>query len=348
MENEEIMKEALSDYRSDIKVKSYRDVSGHENQTYLIEIDNGEEVICTICESDKPMGNCMKEVTVNRAVSERTDIPTPEILYSKCESSDIPPFYITKKVEGINGQDILENRTEKNLNPEERKELTRNIGKIMGQLHKEFTFSQAGDLVIVDNEINVRNGDNFRTYFSNLMDEEVCKLDSTNFYDIQEEVRETVVEALALIENPSQNSMIHHDIRPDNMILNGTKIEALLDFEHVTSGHPLIDYAHTEILVTEPHLYFDVEEPRVGIRELREELKKGYQKEIELPKNFRKQTEVFKLIEHIRNMNTFESYADSVGMSNKERRENRKQHKERFREMRDKLSEPENLDIILK
>jgi aminoglycoside phosphotransferase (APT) family kinase protein len=347
MEDKDIKKEALSNYRSEIKMRSFRDVSGHENRTYMIELDNGEEVVCTICESDNPAEHCMKEVSVNRAVSKRTDINTPEVLYSECESSNIPPFYITRKVEGTNGQDLLENKTENRLNPEERKELTGNIGRMMGQLHKEFIFSQAGELVVEESDINIRNGHDFRTYFSDLLGEEVEKLDSTNFSDIQEEVREAVVEALALIENPPQNSMIHHDIRPDNMILNGTEIEALLDFEHVTSGHPLIDYAHTEILVAEPHLYFDVEKPQVGIGKLREELRKGYQQEVELPENSRKQTEVFKLIEHIRNMNSYESYADSVGMSSKERRENREQHKGRFKEMKDKLNKPENLEIIL-
>ncbi len=34
-------------------------------------------------------------------------------------------------------------------------------------------------------------------------------------------------------------------------------------------------------------------------------------------------------------------------MSSKERRENREQHKGRFKEMKDKLNKPENLEIIL-
>lgn len=304
--------EAIKQLDPKIQIEEKEDISGHNNRIFKVKLAD-KTVICKFCTGENGRQDCRKEVNMHKLLKNRTDVKTPEILYSdpSAEKTEFP-YFITEYIEGESLQDSFPE-----LEAEKQVEIVEQAGQILGEVHSKISFDYAGELIPENGNIVVKGECNWVEYIIEELSNATEKAEDTRFSDLTEKAEE-IVNKLSELDEP-EKTLVFYDFRPDNVIAENGRIEALIDFERAWSGDPLWDYTYSEMSFVEPHHYYDMHEPPNADEErLRQAFHQGYKQEIELEEDWRKKVNLYKLGIIIKRFNSFKGWTESTEMTEEE------------------------------
>jgi aminoglycoside phosphotransferase (APT) family kinase protein len=276
--------------------------SGRAKETFLVETPSGNYVIYICADtSESYEERFSKEEKLLEMINEATDIPTHSILKSDLSKEKIPYlFYISREIDGYDPIDRF-----KWLPREEKKDIVYQAGKYLGKLHRETSFSKSGELREEDGEIRTE-GLSWKDYLGNWTEKYAGDFEGTPFEGFEQDALDFFEKHSELAEN-GDNVCLHFDVTPDNIIVNDSGIEALIDWEKAISGRPEWDLGYARIQMI--YRWFDTEEIQ---RELEEELFNGYFEENELADGWRKRLVYFNTIWNLKPIANFEKHFEDA------------------------------------
>jgi len=177
---------------------------------------------------------------IQKALGEKTDVPVPKMLWYEDESSVLgAPFYVMKKVEGRISTDFPSYHQEgwlRDLPADQQAEAWWSAVEILAKLHRVDTATLGLDFL--DNR---KTGETF-------LDSQLAYYEGFLEWAAEGEPQPTVEYALEWIkgnkpEGPEPVSVCWGDTKFGNMIYQGTKCAAILDWEMVALGDPEQDFA---------------------------------------------------------------------------------------------------------
>lgn len=203
--------------------------SGQSNPTFLLETSTGTFVL-----RRKPPGQLLKsahaverEFRVQKALAGR--IPVPRMLHL-CEDGDVigAPFYLMERVAG----DSHDDPALPGMDPQTRAALIAEMGRVLADLH-------AVDVEDAGLSDYGRPGN----YYARQISRWAGQYKATETEPLPD--MDALIAALEarLPEDDGQVTLVHGDYRLDNLIFDGTRCAAVLDWELSTLGHPYADLA---------------------------------------------------------------------------------------------------------
>lgn len=116
------------------------------------------------------------------------------------------------------------------LNDEQRVHIYRELGTLVGELHKRYTFERCGYL----------QGEQFPSWtvmLRGIVQKRVGKFQGTIFEELAKRIERYLVDHFSLIHEPIVPRLLHMDLHAGNILVTGTGITGLLDAEDALIGH---------------------------------------------------------------------------------------------------------------
>ena len=206
---------------------------GQSNPTYLLRTEESQYVL-----RSKPKGKLLKsahaverEFRVMGALAE-TPVPVPSVL-CLCEDVDVigSVFFVMSYEDGP----IYWNPTLPELNRDERAALYRDEIRVLAALHSL-------DPASIGMADFGRPGSYFERQIKRWTDQ--YRASETTSIDAMESLMQWLVQQMP--DDDGQSALIHGDYRLDNLIMTHDKvrIQAVIDWELSTLGHPFADLAY--------------------------------------------------------------------------------------------------------
>jgi aminoglycoside phosphotransferase (APT) family kinase protein len=222
--------EHLEGYRGPLRVRQFE--GGQSNPTYLLSAESGDYVL-----RKKPPGVLLprahmveREYRILAALA-ATDVPVPKV-HLLCEAPDPigTPFFVMDYVRGR----LLREPTLPGMKPPERRAIYEEILRVLAILHA------------VDYEaIGLADYGKPGNYFGRQINRWSQQYEASKTREIatMDRLMKWLPEN---IPDDDTSCIVHGDYRLDNLVLaaNEARVNAVLDWELSTLGHPLADLAH--------------------------------------------------------------------------------------------------------
>ena len=222
----------LDDFSGFDKVKQF--VGGQSNPTFVLTLKNSKEYVLR----KKPPGHLLpsahaieREYKVQKAL-ENSIIPCPK-MYILCEDTKIigTSFYLMERLDGEVYEDVLIPEIKK---PSLRREIYLSMTRLLANLHMvSYKSIELENLGKKDNYIR-RQLDRWAKQWHLSKQRNIPEMESL-IYWLSNNIPEN-----------DQTTLVHGDFRLGNLLFkkDSSKINALLDWELATLGHPLADLGY--------------------------------------------------------------------------------------------------------
>lgn len=197
----------------------------YTNKTILMRFDDNSKVVVKVSVKEDRYAKLSLEIDLIERVSKESKIPVPKVLYKDLQMTEFQyPFVVYSFLNGGNLVDAIDRIKDKG-------HVGIDLAWITFELHKfdypEPKFSLAS------------NGDK-KTWceiVSETCENGLLALRGNN-YERLAKLEKWIEKHISLVKEPSQYSLIHRDLQPQNIHWNlkGKKIQGVFDFESAMSG----------------------------------------------------------------------------------------------------------------
>jgi len=218
--------------RLDASVSTVTEVDSGVNNVYIVELDSGCTVVVKYGTFDS--ASVQAEPDVMDMVRDTVSISIPGILCNA--STEDPPFYIMEYFEG--GQPVHAHE----LSLDTACELAELLGVTLGEMQRNVVDSP-GQFLLTDTGVEPIGVDTFEDEFRFILGQFATQ--ARHNYDgiVFDEFNIPVPETDTLTYCPL-------DLHTKNLVLDGSDVVGLIDFERVYSGHPRWGYENTLYMLT--------------------------------------------------------------------------------------------------
>lgn len=286
------------------EISNSKEFSGDAKETYLVSLENGQEVVVHICQKTNLEDRFKVEDLASQMVSERSEVPVPKVIASDLSKTEFSYMYfISEKLSGYNPL-----RRFKYMSIQDKKRILRQAGSLLGELHRDVTFRSFGQFRY-DSEsdsLNISEG-SWSEIFMQIMEKQLEEVSHQAFNDLVPIARETLENNLDLLRDDFQPVMVHQDYGPRNIMVDKGTISGVIDWERAISGHNEYDLFKAE------RRFID---DRFRTREVRERLRseifKGYLKTNSLKSGWRERRALYRYCYNIESIWTFHIWESSL------------------------------------
>lgn len=244
-------------------------------EEYILKVHTHKENSMSETYREDKKGRFRAEAEIYRHINEKTEIPSPEIIYSDFSEEIIDhQFYLMEKMEGDNLD-----RAKERLSLDQLEKLMRQYGEMLAEIHQKIRFNSYGLLKFQDSGIGyIEKRDTWRESFRKILENlvEMTRQRWENPPDLELEDIEPHIEKLP--EDP-EPVLVHSDNRLENILVKDGSISAFLDWSFTRSGHGEYDLARAEYFLID----YDLDHLETEKRErLRKSLLTGYRSKREI------------------------------------------------------------------
>ena len=214
------------------------DKVGMAHDIYFIEID-GKELVVKIAGHGLNFRFEREPFVLEELESMNFPAPRPEI-YSVEERSNTPSYLVMEKIEGENINSYSEGRKFKFMPIEKKKKVIESAAEKLLQLHRSNSFEAFGSFR-KDLEPEFESNTWSKTFLQIMEKNELGGLKDTVFEDLYSEGRSFLENNIEVIDTGSNPVMVHQDYSFKNMIVVGTEVKVVIDWERALSGNSELD-----------------------------------------------------------------------------------------------------------
>lgn len=297
----------------------------------MIKLENSENLVGYYCVKKSNEEKFKKEEGLLEMVSQKTTVPTQEIIHSDLSKNKISYlFYLAREIQGYDPQNRY-----KYLPRKFKKRYVRQIAKKLAELHSRVQFKEAGEFRLRDGEIRVLNGGTWKEFLQQKVMERINDFDK-RFSDLEKNAEEFLKKNIDLVggEKPC---LVHYDVKPDNTIVRDDELEAIVDWEKSICGDRVWDLAYSRFHLIDR--WFETESIR---RELEKEYLEAYLQEIKLREGWRKRLKYYGVLQIFDGMHAFSNFTEDQGMSEKDKNQMERSMRETFSQNNHKIEEAKN------
>lgn len=251
---QETISEAIEKATGSRILEQNRIIAGETNEVQFVKTESGRELIIRIYHGDKPKFDREKWAIEQCA---KAGVPVPEVLLVEDKEVDNKPIQICveTKIEG-EGLDNV-GRTEDSNVTDNLRNLLGKLGSVLEKIHSIPTkgfgsldksgkgkYVSAKDLILNDQFISGEN---------------ILPEDQTIQFD-REIVRKAkeVLEKEAVNFSEIESHLIHGDLAPQHVMINGGEISGIIDFEHARGSDPAEEFARWELKFGDRYPIYDI------------------------------------------------------------------------------------------
>lgn len=261
------------------------DVSGLVSTTYVAECSDEDDVVVAFCHDPQFEGPFTLEPRVMDYVGDRTALPVAEPLYEDFSGHRLPcPFYIAERVSGYDP-----NLRYKYLSTADRRTLLWEVGEYLAHLHQRTPFREFGPLEVTEG-IAVEGVADWQTMFHRVLRRQLDGMEGGPFEHVVQRIAEVVERHSQYLDRAFDPVLLHHDLRPANIIVEDGHVNAIVDWERAFAGHGEFDLFEAE------RNFVDVEFDSREVKEaMRDALFAGYLDEASLRDGWRTRRALYRL-----------------------------------------------------
>ncbi|MEA2071399.1 MAG: aminoglycoside phosphotransferase family protein [Asgard group archaeon] len=260
------------------------------NPVYCLTLSNNQKYLLKINNESWPYKLLREEKAIS-FVAEKTSVPVPHIIASKNKSSQIPFSYLIE--EFCPGKELDTALKENLLTKKQFLNIIHQIGSHLGKLHS-LTFDFYGDIFTWDyfqktaaqNKANSylwgKRFASWKKCFKAYCLDNLFWVDHKSFPTYREALVKKIDDFTAKLPVSTQRCFIHSDIQTSNILIQDTKISAIVDFEWSFAGDPSFDFIITQqglLLQSFPSLSLHstfTKEDFVTPQQIKDSFTKGY------------------------------------------------------------------------
>jgi aminoglycoside phosphotransferase (APT) family kinase protein len=244
------------------------------NEVYIVRFSDEERVLKL--QSDTGIDrNSEAEPEIYDIVNDETNIPSPQVFLKNFSPEASEPYYVMQKITGEKAEAVWPE-----MSMEERGDVVREYGKILGILHNLRSFSKYGALALEDGEIGVQEGkESWRKVLAERF--EIWRESLVKWEKPPDVIVPSEDELTGIVPKHPESVLVHEDNRLDNLILDGSRIKGFLDWSDPKSGPARYDIARAEYLIIDGDTTYAGQEILTDEEkeQLRTELIEGYRQE---------------------------------------------------------------------
>jgi len=287
---------------------------GSRADVYLVSLSYRGDTYEVVVKFEPPNdGTFALEPYLHEYVTDRTDVPVPQILvFKQSPEQNVPPYFVTERMEGESLSDQFDS-----LDRDLQRRILIQVGEMLGDLHSNIAFEGFGYFGLDNGHLVVEKLSwDWRAFFGDLTESHVERLAETPFADLVEPARRAVEAAVGSIPTTATPRLVHDDFRPANLMFDPdatNPIRAVLDWQNALAGHPEYNVAQAEFLFVDSVF----RDPEV-CADLREALYDGYREYQEFPidEGYEDRRPLYQLSTLIWRMAGFEeAFQDATGLA---------------------------------
>ncbi len=305
---EEQIVKSVKGHDSELEVKGFRDISGRSRRTYLIELENSQNLVGYYCAKNGNEEKFRKEEGLLEIVNERTEIPTQEIVHSDLSKQRIPfIFYLAYEVDGYDPQ-----RRYKYMPTDFKKRYVRKVAEHLAELHNKVQFEKAGEFRLRDGEIKVQNGGTWKEFMQQKVMERIEDFNE-RFSDLEKPAEKFLNRNLEMLGG-EQPCLVHYDVKPDNTIVKDGELKAIIDWEKSICGDKIWDLAYSRFHLIDR--WFDTKSIR---RELEREFLQAYTQSTDMEEGWKRKLKYYGVLQVFDGMHDFSDFTEAKGKGEEEK-----------------------------
>lgn len=243
------------------------------NTIYSISTDDQDYILKGHTNEKNKIGWFKAEPLIYGVVSENTDLPSPNVLYKDfSEQRYENSFYIMENMDGRNPD-----RMKEELSQDQLEEILYQYGNILGRLHGLKSFDSYGLIVGEAGQLAVdESAEKWPWSLEGTLKSWKSRIEEgwKNPPEIKMLDKD---EINRILPDKPGSVLVHSDNRLDNLLVEGSKITAFLDWSHPRAGAAEYDLVRAEYLLIDWDLSF--REKEIREQDLREKLYQGYKDE---------------------------------------------------------------------
>lgn len=214
------------------------DKVGMAHEIFFIEIDD-KEVVVKIAGDGLNFRFEREPFVLEELESMNFPAPRPEI-YTVEERSNMPSYLVMEKIEGENINSYSEGRKFKFMPIEQKEKVIESASEKLLQMHQSRSFEAFGAFR-KNLELDFKSNNWGESFLQIVEKNELGGLKDTVFEDLYSEAREFLENNIEVLDTGSAPVMVHQDYSFKNMIVEGTEVKAVIDWERALSGHRELD-----------------------------------------------------------------------------------------------------------
>lgn len=274
-------------------ITKIRDISGLSKKTFLILFESNQQVVVSY--KKERDARFRRESKVIQLVNCKTSLPAPSVITENFSDGELPDYIVMEKLDGENPDEKF-----KHMPVKWKKNIMRESGKMLAELHKNIQFEQTGPLKLTENSLDVDTLDNWSEALHHSMGKHIEGIQDTMFQEISDRVIETYQNNRDIIDKDFQPVLVHEDVRPGNLLVQNDEITGLVDWERALSGHAEFDLFKSEFEFID--LKFDTEKTRAKYQD---DFLSGYREIRKLDQGWEERRKFYRLVEMAQVLNVF-------------------------------------------
>jgi aminoglycoside phosphotransferase (APT) family kinase protein len=322
---------SVKSYNPELELSGFKDISGRARRTYLLELENSNNLVGYYCSKEGNEEKFKKEEGLLETLNEKTGIPTQKIIHSDLSKNKIPYlFYLAHEIQGFDPESRY-----KYMPRGFKRKYVMQVARNLAELHNNVQFDEAGEFRLRDGEIKVLNGGSWREFLEQKVMERINDFDE-RFSDLEKPAEEFLKKNLDMLGG-EQPCLVHYDVKPDNTIVKDGELEAIVDWEKSICGDRIWDLAYSRFHLIDR--WFETESIR---NRLEEQFLQAYIEESNLRKDWRKRLKYYGILQIFDGMHDFSNFTEAKGMTDEEKNKMENSMRESFQQNDEKIEEAKN------
>lgn len=334
MPDKNVARDIIEHEFNDPEIKNIRDVSGLSHAVFVVELED-REVAIAYCYEEVLEHRFEVAAETTELVDEKTNVPAPEVISVDLSKEDVPyMYYVMEKIEGKAMSVYGGTPDFRRFSREKKAKILKQVGKYLGEIHSEIQFSKHGNIRydLEKKELTVEKCSDWPEAFREILSEQIQDIKDGRFSDLIPQIQEIIDDYIHIVDREFQPVLVHHDCLPQNVMVDGDQVKAIVDWERAASGHKEYDFFKTERGFI--RTAFKSEEVK---ERLRKHLYRGYRETNSLEEGWEERREFYNFIYYINKIWAYPGIVE--GWDSEDKDEFEGQIREEFEDMVEKTRE---------
>jgi len=206
--------------------------------TFRIDTDSESYILQTVETGSE--GRLHKQRELYESLTD-SEVPVPNVVHDASDGA--VPYQVLMHIDGDDPH-----YAHHDMDVDEVLELTGEAGRYLGEAHEELSMDGYGWLRGTPDGLAVEDDQDWRSFYADFISRHIDRIEGgpLDRGDIVERARTVLDETIEDVPDDPGGAVCHRDYRPGNILADGARITAVLDWDNAFSGDPRYDLARSQ------------------------------------------------------------------------------------------------------